>query len=154
VTTNAFRGFTVKGAWCWEPGERDRFTAHLKSLKDGAWEIPPAKRPTRSQKANAYYWSTVLPLLAAENAQTPEEVHDAMCEMFLPNELKRIEFFNRMTGEVQRITIDCRRSSKLEGKPFYEFVERVRLWGLEFLGVITPDPDPAYWMKKGSADVD
>lgn len=103
---------------------------------------------TRSAKANAYLWSTVYPLLAAENEQTEEEVHDAMCALFLPNETKRVEFFNKMTGECLAVDVDTRRSSKLTGGKFYDFVERVRLWGLEFLGVITPDPDKDYWRKR------
>ena len=107
-------------------------------------------RKLRSERANAYYWSTVLPLLAAENEQTPEEVHDAMCVLFLPNEAKRVEFFNKMTGESLTVDVDTRRSSKLSGGPFYDFVERVRLWGVEFLGVVTPDPDPEYWRKRKS----
>lgn len=105
-------------------------------------------RKLRSEKANNYYWSTVLPLLAKENEQTPEEVHDAMCVLFLPNEAKRVEFFNRLTGESLTVDVDGRRSSKLHGGAFYDFVERVRLWGVEFLGVITPDPDPEYWRKR------
>lgn len=108
-------------------------------------------RKLRSEKANNYYWSTVLPLLAAENEQTSEEVHDAMCAMFLPNEAKRVEFFNRLTGESLTVDVDTRRSSKLHGGAFYDFVERVRLWGVEFLGVITPDPDPEYWRKRKSS---
>jgi len=105
-------------------------------------------RKLRSERANAYYWSTVLPLLAAENEQTPEEVHDAMCALFLPNEAKRVEFFNKLTGESLTVQTDGRRSSKLTGGPFYDFVERVRLWGMEFLGVVTPDPDKDYWRKR------
>lgn len=105
-------------------------------------------KDTRSQKANAYYWSVVLKLLSAETGMTPEEIHDAMCVKFLPNEAKRVEFFNRMTGECMAVEVDRRRSSKLKGGAFYDFVETVRLWGVEFLGVITPDPDPEYWRRK------
>ncbi len=147
-TVAPFKGFALQGAWTWGSGERERFTAVLKALKDGAWEIPPPTRHTRSQRANAYYWSTVLPILAAVNEQTPEDLHDAMCEMFLPNDFKRVEFFSKMTGEVLRVTVDKRRSSKLTGTAFYDFVERVRLWGVEFLGATTPDPDPDYWRKR------
>lgn len=136
------------GPWTWEHGEEDRWRQHMKALKAGKWEIDAPKRPTRSQKANAYYWSTVLTTLAKENEQTPEDLHDAMVEMFLPNDLKRVEFFNKMTGEVLRVTVDKRRSSKLTGEAFYDFVERVRLWGVEFLGTTTPDPDPEYWRKR------
>lgn len=108
----------------------------------------------RSEKANKYYWSCVLHEMAKENSagdQTPEQIHDAMCEMFLPNEQKRVEFFNRMTGELLAVDTDHRRSSKLKGEPFYVFVEQVRKFALEFLGVRTEDPDPNYWRKRQSA---
>lgn len=131
---------------------RDGLAAAIACFPDGEviMRIEHGK-PLRSRKANNYYWSTVLPLLAKENEQTPEEVHDAMCELFLPNEHRRVEFFNRLTGEALTVECDSRRSSKLTGGPFYDFVERVRLWGLEFLGVVTPDPDPEYWRKRTRA---
>lgn len=140
------------GVWRFSASENRALTMHLVALagKPIAVTIEDDKH-LRSLRANAYYWSTVLPLLAKENEQTPEEVHDAMCAMFLPNEHKRIEFFNRLTGESLSMDVDVRRSSKLTGGPFYDFVERVRLWGVEFLGVVTPDPDPEYWRKRVEA---
>jgi hypothetical protein len=105
-------------------------------------------KATRSERANRYLWGVVYKLLAKENEQTAEEFHDAMCAMFLPDERKRVEFFNKLTGECLTVEIDPRRSSKLKGDEFYDFVERVRLWGLEFLGVVTPDPDPEWWRKR------
>ncbi len=147
-----FKGFKLHGEWHWQPGEKARMAAHIAGLADGNWEFPPAKRLTRSERANAYYWSQVASVLAKENEQTPDEFHDAMCQMFLPDELKRVEFFNRLTGEVLQVTIDKRRSSKLTGQEFYDFVERVRLFGVEFLNTTTEDPDADYWRKrKGGA---
>jgi hypothetical protein len=142
-----FKGEVVQGAWRWNPGEKRRLALCLSGLPDGPWEVPPPKRLTRSAKANAYYWSTVLRELAKHSGNTTDEIHDAMCEMFLPNERRHVEFFNRMTGQSLAVEIDPRRSSKLTGGPFYDFVEQVRLWGLEFLGVTTPDPDPNYWRR-------
>lgn len=140
-----------RGVWRFNTDERRALEMHVASLagKPIAVTVEEAKN-IRSQKANAYYWSQVLPLLAAENEQTADEVHDAMCVLFLPNEQKRVEFFNKMTGESLTVDVDTRRSSKLSGGPFYDFVERVRLWGVEFLGVLTPDPDPEYWRKRSS----
>lgn len=147
-TVSAFQGFKLNDQWHWQHGEKARMAAHIASLKDGPWEFPPARRLTRSMRANAYYWSQVATVLAKENEETPDEFHDAMCQMFLPNDLKRIEFFNRLSGEVLQVTIDKRRSSKLTGQAFYDFVERVRLFGVEFLNTTTEDPDPEYWRKK------
>ena len=105
-------------------------------------------RDTRSKRANAYYWSVVLGTIARETGHSADEIHEAMCRMFIKNEPKQIEFFSRMTGEVLTFDLDTRRSSKLAGAPFYDFVEQVRAWALDFLGVATEDPDPDYWRKR------
>lgn len=105
----------------------------------------------RSEQANAYYWNCVLLPMSEEGSggdQSPEEIHDAMCAMFLDKEEQRVEFFNRMTGESLTVETDGRRSSKLDGERFYTFVEQVRKFALEFMGVRTEDPDPLYWRKR------
>lgn len=115
--------------------------------------VTVAGKQTRSQRANRYYWSQVLAVMSkasSEGDQTPEEIHDAMCAMFLPDERKRVEFFNRMTGEQLEVEINQRRSSKLKGDEFYTFVEQVRKFALEFMGVRTEDPDPNYWRKRAT----
>ena len=112
-------------------------------------EVKVAKyKPQRSTRANAYLWGVVYELMAKDQEMTPEEVHDAMCERFLPNEQRRVEFFNRMTGECLAVETDARRSSKLKGDAFFDFVERVRDFARTFLNVYTPDPDPEYWRKR------
>lgn len=110
-------------------------------------------KDTRSQRANAYYWSCVLARMSEEGSdgdQSPEEIHDAMCQLFLPNEPKRVEFFNRLTRERLAVDTDTRRSSKLKGDEFYEFVEKVRKFALEFMHVETENPDPQYWRRRAS----
>lgn len=135
-------------------GHFERFTraqiaATLKAHAGTTIEVRIRRhKATRSERANRYYWGVVLALLAKDQEMTPEEMHDAMCDQFLPNERKRVEFFNKLTGETLDVEIDPRRSSKLKGDEFYDFVERVRLWGLEFLGVVTPDPEADYWRKR------
>lgn len=132
-----------------EPFTRKQIAATLKAHAGTQIEVRIKRhKATRSERANRYYWGVVLPLLAKENEQTCEELHDAMCVLFLPDEKKRVEFFNKMTGESLTVETDARRSSKLKGDEFFDFVERVRLWGLEFLGVVTPDPDADYWRKR------
>jgi len=132
-----------------EPSERDHRRAHLRQFRNTrvSLEIKPW-RGVRSRQANAYYWSCVLDPMAKDQEMTPDEVHEAMCARFLPNEAKRVAFFNKMTGEEIAIYTDGKRSSKLAGTEFYDFVERVRLFALEFLGIVTEDPDPLYWRKR------
>lgn len=107
-------------------------------------------KDTRGQRANAYYWKCVLGEMAEHCGHSVEEIHDAMCEKFLPNEPKRVEFFNMMTGECLTVETDGRRTSKLTGSPFYDFVEHVRQFAIEFMGVATQDPDPEYWRKRAA----
>ncbi len=150
MLTPTFHG-TATAAGGIDLAETERSTRrdYLRSLAGQRVDIVITKhRNRRSEEANAYYWGVVLKLMAAHTEHSPEEIHDAMCEQFLPNERKRVEFFNRMTGEVLTVNTDHRRSSKLHGAPFYDFVELVRMWARDFLGVDTPDPDPNYWRKR------
>jgi len=103
---------------------------------------------TRSQKANRYYWGVVLDLASLSCGQSVDDIHDAMCCKFLPDERKRVDFVNTLTGEVESVQIDPRRSSKLNRMEFYDFVELVREWVRDFLGVDTPPPDQDYWRKR------
>jgi hypothetical protein len=102
----------------------------------------------RSQKSNRYYRGVVLRLMAEHSGHSADELHDAMCEMFLPSEKKQIEFVSELTGEVLHVETDSRRTSKQNPTAFYDFVEQVRQWARDFLNVETPDPDPEYWRKR------
>lgn len=103
---------------------------------------------TRSQKQNRYYFGVVLDMASLSCGQSVDDIHDAMCAKFLPDERKRVDFVNTLTGEVESVQIDPRRSSKLNRMEFYDFVELVREWVRDFLGVETPAPDPDYWRKR------
>ena len=105
---------------------------------------------TRSKRANAYYWSTVVAMIAKETGHTSEAVHDALCAMFLPNTAAEVAFFAKLTGERLAVKTDGRRSSKLSKSAFYDFVEQARAWAGEFLGLVIPDPDPDYWRKSSA----
>lgn len=142
-----FRGQVTGGRWAWDGGERERFAAMLSTMTDGPYLLS-LSHPTRSQRANAYYWSVVLGAIAEHTGYTADDVHDAMCQQFLSNDLKRVEFYNAHSQDVLRVAVDTRRSSKRTTVEFYEFVERVRAWAGEFLGLTIPDPDPDYWRRR------
>ena len=109
-------------------------------------------KPTRSDRANAYYWGVVLEHLErlSESGYDANGLHDVFCERFILSEHKQVEFFNRMTGESLTTEI-TKRSSALTGGEFYDFVENVREFGRTFWGIETPDPDPEYWRKRRAA---
>lgn len=131
---------------------RDDIRDEIRSFRGKHLDITiELHKDQRSQKANAYYWGCVLKLMADHTGHSADDLHDVMCARFLPSERKRLEFVHRMTGEHLEVETDGRRSSKLTGGPFYDFVEEVRMFAREFLDVETPDPDPAYWRKRARA---
>lgn len=136
--------------------DRETLLAAMRRFPIGASvvvRVEVSGKQTRSNRANRYYWSQVLTPMSKANSegdQTPEEIHDAMCAMFLPDERKRVDFYNHMTGEHLDVEIDLRRSSRLKSDAFYTFVEQVRKFAAEFLGVVTEDPDPNYWRKRAT----
>ena len=134
-----------------EPGYR----AFVQTLGDGEevtcaftdGSLDSVRSHIRSQKANNYLWGHVYVEMAKHTGHSPDDLHDAMCERFLPNEHKRVEFYNHMSGEQLTVETDGRRSSKQSPTDFYDFVEQIRAFALEFLGVETQDPDPEYWRR-------
>lgn len=116
-------------------------------------------KPTRSQRANAYYWGVVLDMIERhvkdQTGYTAEDLHDVFCQKFINCERKRVQFFSELTGELIEADIDPRRSSALTGGKFYDFVEKVRQFAAEFWGLDIEDPDPSYWRyrkgEKGAA---
>ena len=131
------------------PNVRDDVRETLRAFKGEHVDISiELHKDKRSQKANAYYWSCVLGPMAEHTGYDVDTLHEAMCEKFLPQERKRVAFYNELTGEAVEVATDGRRSSKLTGDAFYTFVETVRQFAREFLNVETQDPDPAYWRKR------
>jgi hypothetical protein len=128
----------------------DQFHARLEGARQRADRRDGEARDGRGgaqREGERLLLGCVLAEMATATGHSADEIHDAMCERFLPNESKRVEFFNKQTGEVLTVDVDHRRSSKLTGKAFYEFVEQVRQFAAEFLDVQTEDPNPEYWRR-------
>ena len=145
----SFLGF-VDDAGHFALDDRKAFLAYLAAQFKGQEVVitPQSKRVYRSLKANAYYWSQIVGAAAKESGQAEDAIHTFWCEQFLPDEKKRLKFHNRLTGQTLQVDVDARRSSKLTGTKFYEFVENCRLWCQEWLALTTPDPDKEYWRKR------
>ena len=131
------------------PANRARLVALFRSFRGEVVDLAVTKHAdTRSARANAYYWGVVVKLATAHTGDTAEDFHDEMCARFLAR--RRIEIVNYQTGEAEEVVIPGR-SSRLAVGDFYTFVEQVRQFCAEFLGVVTPDPDPAYWRRQEAA---
>lgn len=146
---------TETGRTALDPDTRLEIADYLAERFDVGDRVEFTAKPykaNRSQKANAYLWGVVYELMAKDQEMTAGEIHDAMCERFLPDVATQVAFFNKLTGERLTIETDGRRSSKLKGEAFFDFVERVREFARDFLNVQTPDPDPEYWRKRHQAE--
>lgn len=127
--------------------QRD-FNEAMSAMADGEVVVTIEKRrATRSQRANRYYFGVCLNLISEATGHTVDELHDDMCLRFLT---KRVNYTNPETGEVDEREVPGR-SSKLNVNEFYDFVERVRQFGAEFLGLAIPDPDPEHWRDREDA---
>ena len=140
---------TDAGKLVLEPSDRARLSGVLRGLRGQRVDVAVTlHQSSRSGRANAYYWSTVVKLATAHTGDTAQDFHDEMCARFLTR--RRIDVLDYATGEATEITVPGR-SSKLTISDFYTFVEQVRLFCAEFLGVATPDPDPDFWRKRTEA---
>ena len=129
-TVAPFKGFALQGVWTWEAGERERFTALLKALKDGPWEIPPPKRQQtqRSLKQNAAYWAIVVPAIADYCGYEKDEAHEALKFRFLRK------------GEPDALLPTTRSTTELTVQEFEDYVRQVRQFAAETLGLDIPEP--------------
>lgn len=102
---------------------------------------------TRSDRAHRYYFGVVLKLIAESIGHSIDELH----EVFKAEWNSRTIFWtNTKTGEMTERKI-AQSTTKLKVDEFYDYVENVRFYAAQELGVITPDPDPEYWKKKTEA---
>ena len=123
-------------------------TRALARFRDGEVVITIARRrATRSAQANAYYWSQVVGLVADHTGHTPDEIHEIYKAKFLP---KRLSFADGNGVVVGEFVIGGT-TTRLTKTEFYEYVEQIRLWAAEELGVVIPDPDQD-WMMADTTD--
>lgn len=118
--------------------QRRQFDALVRMLDDrGTYEVTVRRlRATRSSQANRYYWGVVIALLAEHTGYTPEEMHEACKQLFVPKQLDLCS----AEGEVVHTTTMGGRTATLTTAQFTAYVDQVRRWAAEELGVETPDP--------------
>jgi len=91
---------------------------------------------TRSRRANAYYWGVIIAALSQYTGYHPLEAHEAMKALHLPKALTFVDGNGEVRGEV----VLGGSTRLMNVNEFYDYVERVRQWAAEQLGVVTPDP--------------
>lgn len=90
----------------------------------------------RSQAQNRYLWGVVYALLSEHTGYTADELHAWAKAKFLP---KALAFANG-NGEVIDELVIGGSTAKLNKLQFGDFIEHVRRFAAEHLGVVIPDP--------------
>ena len=130
------------------PLEEMLWLNELKRLSGREVEIVITPRPKRTLNQNAYYWGTIVYMIWTElkgrglqasdlSTRTGDllrnDVHDFLRSMFAQREK-----FNIVTEEVEIETISTKDMTSIE---FTNYVERIRQWAAEELGLEIPDPN-------------
>lgn len=86
---------------------------------------------TRSLNQNRYYWSVVLGIIADSTGNTTEDLHLVIKDMFLPR-----KFLKLGTREIEA----RKTTTELTPTEFEQYLERVRAWAAQELGINIPLP--------------
>jgi hypothetical protein len=101
----------------------------------------------RSTQANRYLW-LVYGYIADASDEIPEDIHELMKARLLGKRKVRIR--NRKTGQCTTRTV-VRSTASLSSDDFYEYVERVRAFAADWLGLEIPNPAPGLLNRKKAA---
>jgi hypothetical protein len=135
VTTGAIR----KGRL--EVRNRKSFAAAIKRMRDGEVDITVSRHAaTRSQQQNRFYWGVIVDLLSDHTGYTPDEVHELLKARFIPKKLAVCDGNGEIVGEY----VIGGTTTKMNKIEFGEYVESIRRWAAEELGVVIPDPDTGH----------
>jgi hypothetical protein len=105
-------------------------------------------RDTRSDRQNAYYWGVVVPHLVAgfvslgnswlnpQNKEHQEMIHEILKERFLANGVELV-----MGSEVIKTKPTTTKADTME---MHQFIERVRMFAMETMGVYVPEPNEIF----------
>ena len=112
--------------------EHERFVEHLASLPSDIYLVvgDAKEKLGRSNSQNAYYFGVVIDLICKETGETKEHTHKALKELHLS------EYVDFGGGRV-KIT---RSTKELTTKEMEEYLDKVRMWAAEFLGLNIPEP--------------
>lgn len=95
------------------------------------------QRAARSQRQNRFYWGVLVHELSEHTGFTPDEMHEWLKLRFIP---KKLAVCNG-NGEVIDERVVGGSTRKMTTTQFEDYMETIRRWAAEELGVFIPDPD-------------
>ena len=124
--TPIFDGQVNDGKLLLDAGQQ--FHQHLVSLNGKRVQVTVEKiKHKRSNNQNQYYWGVVVKLIAQHTGHNPEQIHEALKQMFSPKWYLGSVMVPNSTARLDTIE-------------FVEYTEKCRQWGSEFLNLNIPLP--------------
>jgi hypothetical protein len=107
--------------------------------KDGEYIlILKKKKKQRSHEQLRYLWSVVYDMISKETGMSREEIHEAMKYRFL-YEMRRIVNKDKTVSALKTVK-SISDLGDVDTNEMFDYIENVRQWAAEFLGVVIPDP--------------
>jgi hypothetical protein len=127
---------------------RKDMETEIAALPDGRYTIEIKKyRKNKSQEQLGYYFSCVLPMfLSAAVEQGWELTTIEECDAWLKSMFAERDLINRNTAEIVKIPALKRNMSTTD---FMVYVDQVRNYCAEYLGVYIPEPEKQVKIKFG-----
>jgi trans-2-enoyl-CoA reductase len=112
-----------------------KFREYLSTLNGKRIQLTVEKlKNSRTISQNRYYFGVVVKLIAQHTGHDPEQIHEALKQMFSP---KWYMDPRPPTRETMAIPTSTTRLDTIE---FVEYTEKCRMWANEFLGLQIPLP--------------
>lgn len=110
----------------------DAYELYLYTLNGPVEVTVRRKSNKRTLSQNQYYWAVVIRLIADETGHTSDEIHEMMKRMFLKDIIT-------IKGEkYETVKSSCGLDTLEFSK---DYIDRIRRWAQETIGVIIPDPE-------------
>lgn len=92
----------------------------------------------RSHGANRYYWGVVILIIQRGLVELGHDLNKDETHEFLLSNFAYSEIVNEETGEIVRVP---GKTSKMSGREFWEYIERVARFAAENLHEVIPPPN-------------
>jgi len=106
---------------------KQSYETYCNKAKSGSYKVEIKSTKSRSLPLNSYYWGVVLDFIYMESGQNPELLH----EFFKTKFLEKQEIFGTMVFPS---------TASLTNEDFIKYIENIKLWAFDFLGLSIPPP--------------
>jgi hypothetical protein len=96
------------------------------------WVTVRRQQHSRSPQANKFYWGVVVDSIASYIGESSEDTHELLKAKFLPG--RSIELLDGRSLEMPPST------RQLSVEAFASYIDAVKVWAAQFLGLSIPDP--------------